>query len=504
LLNQGEAIRCLQIVLIVAGLGFFSAINHSLVSAGEAGSGSPAWTPVAPMAKARTGHTATFLWGPACPRGEAPSYCGQILVAGGKVGEPFPGDPDPAGHPYGDISSAELFDPNTARWSATGRLHYPRSQHNAGLLPDGKVAVWNGPPAPPLVPIEIYDPATQTWLRAETARGVNESAAIIEGGRCGSNCGKLLVIKEVVGAKALAEKLDPKANVARRTNSPSILRLHPATASIFGSGCKRACGSVLLAGGSDLFSKAPAASSAELFDPQTEKWQPTVRLLIPALFPVATTLSDGRVLLSHVTDKTTDALLLKGPVQRHEVFDPVSKSWAVTGSSKTVSPTAPTALPDGRAIIVGGVSGPAGSPVGSAELYFPDLKDPETGARGTWRPIEPPATARFGAAATVIACGSSAGQVLVTGGAADVNGPGGAFAYSATGSQASAEIYTKLPHKAGPECSGQSVDLAGSAPAHTKGFFPKGLAAAGAGVVLVGLALYLLMRSRKGRSAKAN
>jgi len=191
-------------------------------------------------------------------------------------------------------------------------------------------------------------------------------------------------------------------------------------------------------------------------------------------------------------------------VQRHEVFDPVAKSWVITGSSKTVSPTAPTALADGGAISVGGVSGPAGSPMGSAEVYFPDLKDPETGARGTWRPIEPPATARFGAAATVIACGPKAGQVLVTGGAADVTGGGGANTYFATGSQASAEIYTKLPHKAGPDCGGQAADLAGSASAHAKGSFPKSLAPVGAGVVLVGLALYLLMRSRKSKSAKAN
>gem|GEM_PF-4694656 len=487
-MNQAGVIRRLQSALIVAGLGFISASTQPLGFAEASGSGSTAWAAVSPMSEARTGHTATFLWEPACTGSKAPSYCGQILVAGSKAGA------------FADTSSAELFDPKSGRWSTTGRLHEARSQHKAGLLPDGKVAVWNGPPGQS--PIEIYDPATQTWLSTETKMQLLDSAAIIKGGRCGENCGKLLVIKPL--GKADAEKFDPKTNMARRTNFPSTRRLGATTASIFGTECKRACGSVLLAGGDDGFQSVSTPSSAELFNPQTEKWQPTARLPIPAGSPVATTLSDGRVLLSHVTDKLIDALLLKAPVQRHEVFDPVAKSWVITGSSKTVSPTAPTALADGGAISVGGVSGPAGSPMGSAEVYFPDLKDPETGARGTWRPIEPPATARFGAAATVIACGPKAGQVLVTGGAADVTGGGGANTYFATGSQASAEIYTKLPHKAGPDCGGQAADLAGSASAHAKGSFPKSLAPVGAGVVLVGLALYLLMRSRKSKSAKAN
>jgi hypothetical protein len=68
------------------------------------------------------------------------------------------------------LSSAELLDPKTGKWTETGEMNNARYDHKATLLPDGRVLVEGGYGSHPpniarrgLSTKELYDPSTGTW-----------------------------------------------------------------------------------------------------------------------------------------------------------------------------------------------------------------------------------------------------------------------------------------------------------------------------------------------------
>jgi hypothetical protein len=101
-------------------------------------------------------------------------------------------------------ATAEVIDLNAATpaWKFTSSMHFPRRQHNAVVLPDGKVFIVGGSSAggfdtstSPVLPTEMWDPATgQFTVMASIAvyRGYHSTALLLPDGRvlsAGGNVG---------------------------------------------------------------------------------------------------------------------------------------------------------------------------------------------------------------------------------------------------------------------------------------------------------------------------
>jgi Kelch motif len=284
------------------------------------------FSPTGSMAIGRQGHTATLLTD------------GRVLIAGGYhsgMGAVVPADalaselgiarPSSWSDPVrlGSLASAELYDPKTGTFSATGSMAEGRDWATATLLSGGRVLVVGGlvDGTLTLSSAEVYDPATGTFSKTGSMPD-------------------------------------------RRVLSPATLLSD---------------GRVLFSGGQLMNGGDTDLSSALLYDPQTGQFSKTGSMVEPRDSATATRLADGRVLVVGGFTRPSDMpATAKGPVlvsvASAELYDPGTGTFNDAGSM-TIARAGHTAtlLLDGRVLIAGGLNmtPTTADELGSAELYQP-------------------------------------------------------------------------------------------------------------------------------------
>lgn len=99
---------------------------------------------------------------------------GRVLVVGGQS------------TPSSFLASAEIYDPQSNRWSGAGRMSEPRAFHHARLLRDGRVLVaGGGTDVSATNTVEIFDPRTGRWALTGAMKEPRWgfASAVLEDGR---------------------------------------------------------------------------------------------------------------------------------------------------------------------------------------------------------------------------------------------------------------------------------------------------------------------------------
>jgi hypothetical protein len=135
----------------------------------------------------------------------------------------------------------------------------------------------------------------------------------------------------------------------------------PAPADLFCSGhALLADGRVLVVGGYGESNNTIGIANAEIFDPTANTWTPVPNMAYRRWYPAATTLPDGRILVTagwQTTSHTNAGI--------SEIYDPAGNSWTQLTNANNPFETYPfmDVLPDGRVIHVGGSEYPTDTDV---------------------------------------------------------------------------------------------------------------------------------------------
>jgi len=210
---------------------------------------------------------------------------GKVLIAGGSSISDF----------SASLATAELYDPSTGTFTPTGGMKSGRGGHSATLLANGKVLIAGGYDGQAqfssrcrcsfLASAELYDPVTKTF----TATG--DMTALVAGPIATLlSDGKVWITTGDDGPNVGAQLYDPKTGTFSDTGWMDARSLIAATVSLL------ATGQLLIT--LNVSECDFNSTSAGVYDVPTGAFRDTGLMAYPICRPTGVTLSDGSVLIT--------------------------------------------------------------------------------------------------------------------------------------------------------------------------------------------------------------
>ena len=276
---------------------------------------------------------------------------GTVLIAGGQ-------------DPSGVVATAEIYNPSTGVFTATGNMSTPRSQHRATLLNNGQVLISGGATnntGTVTNTLELYDPGSGSFIlltptmdsprEGHTATLLNDGASVlIAGGYTGSAAvGTAQIYINAV--------LSPPISMVTARNQPSATLLSN--------------GNVLIAGGFTPANPTGAGdNTAEVFNSSTHVFASTAGNMTSGHIGHTATLlnpTSGIVLIAGGENGS-----LVQSISVAELYSPITNSFTATGSLVFGrSQHTATLLPNGKVLMAGGWSVFGDGVNTIAEIYDP-------------------------------------------------------------------------------------------------------------------------------------
>jgi hypothetical protein len=265
---------------------------------------------------------------------------GKVLVSGGLNATPS------------TLATADLYNPATGTWTATGARVNARYGSTDILLPSGKVLAIGGFNSTYLATCELYDPTATTWATTGST-GVTRylAAAVLLAN------GKVLVAGGDSPITATTELYTPGTGTWANTTGAMAVTRQACTLTLM------ADGRALATGG---YNGTAYVNTCEIYDPTASTWSSTGAMSSIRAGHSAVLLQSGKILVVGGSSAASTLVLTA------EIYDPTAGTWSSAGSISTGHDHACIALLDsGKVLFIGGRN-----PTGPVNLDAVHIYDP--------------------------------------------------------------------------------------------------------------------------------